>query len=67
MISPWWRTDGLTMVAPRLVADALFDMSVAKRLALPESATEDAVQAHRSKHVEYWVGLTVLSARSESP
>ncbi len=47
--------DGLTMVALRMVADALFDLSVIKRLTLPEGAIEDAIQAHRSKQVEYWV------------
>jgi ApeA N-terminal domain 1 len=46
---------GLTLVTLRQVADAVFDLVLFKELGLSDTALRDAVQAHQSRNVDYWL------------
>jgi ApeA N-terminal domain 1 len=47
--------EGLRLVALRLVADALFDVVLLKRLGLAGDELQSVVSSHRSRHVQYWL------------
>jgi hypothetical protein len=47
--------DGLRLVALRMVADALFDVVLLKRVGLSDDELIHAVRLHQSRHVEYWL------------
>jgi hypothetical protein len=48
--------ESMRLVALRLVADALFDVVLLKRLGLSGDELQAVVRCHQTKQVEYWLG-----------
>lgn len=59
--------DGLLLFALRMVADAVFDLVLFKRVGLNDDELNGTVRAHQERDVEYWLGRALQAETNAQP